>query len=64
MVSMNTNKSSNFTRGLLVVSSLLFILSLSAMIISPYMLGVEESELWMLIVNALLIAFQLVCFTL
>jgi MFS family permease len=59
MVAMNTNTSSNFTRGLIVLLSLLFVLTLSAMIISPYMLGDEEFELWMLIVNALLIAIPI-----
>lgn len=56
---MNANESSTFKRGLIVVLSLLFILTLSAMIISPAVLGGEEFELWMLIVNTLLISIPL-----
>ena len=56
---MKTHTSSSFIRGLIVVLSLMFILTLGMMVIGPYMLGGEEMETWMLIVNVLLLAIPI-----
>lgn len=56
MISVRSRK---FRQGLVLVLALSFILSLAAMSVSPFMLGGEEFEFWMLAVNSILIAIPL-----
>jgi hypothetical protein len=56
MVAMNTNNSHAFKRGLILVLSLLFILTLGVLVVMPALFTGEEFELWMLLVNTVLLA--------